>query len=443
MKRVDELDDWRRSHTSKEIRPELDGQEVTIFGWVASVRRQVDLVFIIIRDIEGMIQLTTRRKGASKGLLEKIDLLVEHASIGVRGRIKAFEKAPLGAEVLPSEMKILALPRLVPPFSIYGGKLPSIDKRLDIRAIDLRRAKAQSLLKIRHTTLAAIRKYFASQGYLEVNTPKIIATATEGGAALFPILYYDREAFLTQSPQLYKEELVIPLEKVFEIGPAFRAEQSRTLAHLSEFVSVDIERAYIDYNDAMDALEALTRFVIKALAKERGEQLAQLNIELKTKRSFIRYTYDQLIKLLREDGVKIEWGEDLSTPALRTLGKRLKSFYFITDWPTTSKPFYIKPKDSESNVSESFDFMHSDLEIASGGTRVSSKSLLVKRMKAQGLKPKGFEYHLKIFDYGMPPHAGFGLGLERFLAALTKEKNVREIAIFPCSKTTTSKRYRN
>lgn len=432
---VNSLGDWRRTHYSVQITPELDGQRVILFGWIASIREHGGIIFLMLHDKKGIVQITLKKDLVSKEILEKIKNLNEHSSIGVKGIVKTMKKAPHGAEIIPEDIKVLSIAKYSPPFSLFGGKLPSLDKRLDIRAIDLRREKAQAIFKIRHEVLKAIRKFLLDKDYLEINTPKIIATATEGGAALFPVLYYDKEAFLAQSPQLYKEQLVMAFEKVFEIGPIFRAEESRTLKHLSEIVSIDVEEAYINYKDIMKTLEEMISYVIENVLINCKEELNLLNPGLKKPElPFKQYSYDDIIDMLKKENEEIEWGEDLSASCLKKLGKLHPEFFFIIDWPTSSKPFYIKPKDEKPRLCEAFDLMHGSIEIASGGTRVNSKELLIKRIKEQGLNPESFEYHLRIFDYGMPPHAGFGLGLERFMMVLTNQENIREVSMFPRDK---------
>jgi aspartyl-tRNA synthetase len=429
---IDCLEDWRRTHYSIEITPELDGKSVTLFGWIASIREHSGVIFITLHDKKGVVQITLQKKDAKKELLEKIRNLREHSSIGVKGIVKSMEKAPHGAEIIPEAIKVLGIAKRSPPFSLFGGKLPSLDNRLDIRAIDLRRKKSQAIFKIRHEVLKAIREFLLEKDYLEIHTPKIIATATEGGAALFPILYYDKEAFLAQSPQLYKEQLVMAFEKVFEIGPVFRAEESRTLRHLSEIISIDVEEAYINYKDVMETIEKMISYVIENVLKNCKEELDSLKLNLKKPDlPFKRYSYDEIVSMLKEKGEKIEWGEDLSTQCLKTLGELIPEFFFIIDWPTSLKPFYIKPKHENPKICEAFDLMNGSIEVASGGTRISSKELLIKRIKEQGLNPESFEYHLRIFDYGMPPHAGFGLGLERLMMVLTNQENIREVSLFP------------
>jgi aspartyl-tRNA synthetase len=399
------------------------------------VRTQGGITFLIVNDKEGMFQVTTVRGKASDALVEKVGTISEHTSIGVKGTVKKMAKAPNGAEVVPLEVKILNLAKEKPSFSVFGGALPSIDKRLDIRAVDLRREKAQALFAIQRVVLQSLRDFFGEKGYSEVRTPKLISTATEGGASLFSVLYYNRPSFLTQSPQLYKEELVMPFEKVYEIGPAFRAEESRTQKHLSEITSVDIEEAYVDYNDIMDTLEGLIRRAASAVADSCAKEFEKLKREpVALPKSFERLTYDNVVKEVMGKRGGIAWGDDITGPDVEELGKVHPSFYFITDWPTAAKPFYIKPRGDKPKVSESFDLMHGPLELASGGTRVNSKAMLVKRLKEQKLKPQAFEYHLSVFDYGMPPHAGFGLGLERLMMVLTGEENIREVTLFPRDK---------
>ncbi len=429
--RLEALGGWRRTHYSSDLSPSLDGKEATVFGWISSIRHQGGITFMVIRDKDGFIQITVKGDEVDAGLLKKVQKLTAHTSIGVKGILKAIPKAPHGVEVKPKEIRVLGVARLNPPFPLYGSKLPKLDKRLEIRAVDLRRQSAQAVFRIRQTVLRAVRDHLYRSGYHEVNTPKIISSATEGGAALFPLLYYDKEAFLTQSPQLYKEELVMAFEKVFEIGPSFRAEQSRTMEHMIEFISIDVEEAFIDYRDSMNRLESMIRDVIGAVKQGCREELKILRHEPSIPDAFKRYTYDEALSMLDEYGCKVEWGEDLGSKALDTLAQINPSFYFITDWPSQTKPFYIAPKDGDPRETESFDLLFGSLELASGGSRVSDRRLLERRLREKGLNPRGFEYHLRVFDYGMPPHAGFGLGLERLLMVVCGQSNIREVAYFP------------
>ena len=284
-------------------------------------------------------------------------------------------------------------------------------------------------MKLRAKTLQSIRNFYIDRDYLEVNTPKIIATATEGGSALFPMLYYDKEAFLTQSPQLFKEQLVLPFEKVFEIAYAYRAEKSRTLHHISEFISVDMEQAFIDYKDVLKIIEDLLLDLKNNLLETSSEHLDLLNSKEWTGfESIPSITYDKAINLIKESDPKIEWGDDLSTKSMDILSQKYSHFYFVTDWPSSGKPFYIK---CEGDYSESFDLMYGNKELASGGTRVDDKDELTTRLQQKNLNPNGFDFHLRVFDYGMPPHAGYGLGFERLMMTIANQTNIREVSMFP------------
>jgi len=423
---------WKRTHYSKNIDTSLNGKEVIIVGWVSSIREHSNVKFLTLNDRFGNIQVILKKNEYPASLTSEIPNIREHASIAIRGKVRSEPKAPNGIEIIPVEFKILSLANKNSPIVIQSRKGIGIDTRLDLRAIDLRRPYLQSIFSIRYTVLNSCREFLRKEGFIEVNTPKIIATATEGGATLFPIFYYDREAFLTQSPQLYKEQLTMAFENVFEIGPIFRAEPSRTNRHLSEATSIDIEKAYAEYNDVMEILESMIHYVWDEVKDKNKSNLQYLKIKLPDiSFPFQRYRYSDLIEKLQNVGESIEWGDDISQQRLRNLhDKGIKNFYFIIDWPTSIKPFYVKPK-STGTECESFDLMYENLELSSGSTRIHDKSELVERMKKQGLNIDAFDFHLRVFDYGMPPHAGFGLGLERLLMSICGVDNIRDVVLFP------------
>jgi aspartyl-tRNA synthetase len=430
--KVDELGDWRRTHYSTEITPNMDGKDVIVLGWIRDIRDLGGIRFIILQDKEGIVQITIPRDKADPNVLEKSGSLQRQYSIGVKGKVKKMAQAPGGAEIIPSEIRVLGIAQHPLPLDITGKTPAEIDVRLDARVLDLRRDENRAIFRIQHVTLEAIRDFLSKRGFIEVHTPKIIASATEGGASLFPVAYFGREAFLAQSPQLYKEQLIMDFEKVYEIGPVFRAEKSHTRRHLSEIISIDMEEAYATADDVMKCLEELICHVYAAVKENCQKELKTLKREIEVpKMPFKRFTYDEILQELRDEKVRIKWGEDIPTEFFRILGKIHPYFYFIIDWPTESKPFYIKPRDDNPKLSEGFDLMWSWIELASGGTRVHSKNLLIKRLKEQGLSPESFKYHLQAFDYGMPPHAGWAVGLARLMMALTGKRNIREVVLFP------------
>jgi aspartyl-tRNA synthetase len=423
---------WKRTHYSKSIDTTTNGTEVTIIGWISSIREHSNIKFITLNDRFGSIQVTLKEGEYPSSLESEILKIRDHTAIAIKGKIRTEPKAPNGIELIPNNFRILSIANKNSPIVIQSRKGVGVDTRLDLRAIDLRRPYLQSIFNIRYTVLNSCREFLRQEGFIEVNTPKIIATATEGGATLFPIFYYDREAFLTQSPQLYKEQLTMAFENVFEIGPIFRAEPSRTNRHLSEATSIDVEKAYVDYNDVSEILERMILFLWNEIKDKNKSHLEYLKIQLPDITfPFKRYTYSDLITKLQKSGQSIEWGDDISQQKLSKLkDDDMKLFYFITDWPTSIKPFYVRPKPTGTEC-ESFDLMYGDLELSSGSTRIHDKDELIQRMKKQGLNINAFDFHLKVFDYGMPPHAGFGLGLERLMMSMCGVDNIRDAVLFP------------
>ncbi len=435
--REEELGNWRKSHYSSEINPSLEGRSVILMGWISSIRDHGNIQFIMLRDKDGDTQIIAKKGQCPDLVYEQVLQLKEHTSLGVNGKVISQRKAPNGIEIIPLELKVFSIPIQAPPFMIQNRNPAGIDTRLDFRAIDLRRKYLQDIFIIRNNILKYIRNFLSNEKFIEVNTPKIIATASEGGTALFPIFYYEREAFLAQSPQIYKEQLTMAFEKVFEIGPIFRAEPSRTNRHLSEATSIDIESAFVDYNDIMVLLEKLIQFIIKSLSEDdNSKNSPELDIDQKindNNKPFTRLKYSELTERLRNIGEKVRWGDDISPQVIKKLDDdRLNNnFYFITDWPTAAKPFYVKENEDDSKICESFDLMYGSLEISSGSTRISNKEILIDRMKKKGLNLNSFDYHLRIFSYGVPPHAGCGIGLERLLMTLTKIDNIRDAILYP------------
>jgi len=424
-----ELGKWRRSHYSNELDLSLSETDVTVMGWISSVRGHGNITFLTLVDKVGEIQIVAKKGSSPDDLIENISKLKEHSSVGLLGTVKKSEKAPNGIEIIPKDLRVFSSVEKIPPFDPYAKTIKNIDTRLEIRAIDLRRSVLRNIFNARSIVLRSIRQYFYEQNFTEINTPKMIATATEGGAALFPIFYYNKEAFLAQSPQLYKEQLTMSFEKVFEIAPIFRAEPSRTNRHLSEAISIDFEEAYVDYNDVMKRIEEIIKQVILSLQKFLKEN-TDVEFTVPELPDIVpQYTYSDLLEKIQATGAKSQWGDDLYPAQLSKIG--ITGFYFIKDWPVGPKPFYVKVSKDNPKISESFDLMYGDLEISSGSTRIEKKSELEDRMKNKGMKVDTFGYHLSVFDYGVPPHAGCGIGLERLMMALTGVDNIRDTTFYP------------
>ena len=424
-----ELGTLRRSHYSNEINPSMDGTQVTVMGWVLTIRGHGNISFATLCDKNGNISIIAKKGDCPDEIREKISSLKAHSSIAIIGKVKSSEKAPGGFEIIPLELRVFSQVEKIPPFEPTVKTVKNIETRLEVRPIDLRRNALQHIFKTRSLVLASIRDYFIDQNFLEINTPKMIATATEGGAALFPIFYYNKEAFLAQSPQLYKEQLTMSFEKVFEIAPIFRAEPSRTNRHLAEAISIDLEEAFGDYNDVMNRIEEIIKISVKVVHDYVKDNPDAEFLTPPIPETIPRYSYDDLVDKMQKAGAKTEWGDDLYPSNLKKIG--LEGFYFITDWPMGPKPFYVKDKKSNPKISESFDLMFGDLELSSGSTRIEKREELAERMKNKGMKIDAFEYHLGAFDYGVPPHAGCGIGLERLIMALTGTENIRDVTFYP------------
>lgn len=422
-----------RSHFANQLNEKLVGQSVRIGGWIEDTRDIGRLAFLIVRDSTGTAQaIVTGDKN-----LQMLKNTPRQSVVIISGLVQNSKAKDFLIELKVEELIVLS--RSVHPLPIDPtGRIESaIDKRLDSRALDLRNSKIAAIFHLRSAALQNIRKSLYSKGFIEVNTPKIIGSASEGGANLFSFPYFKKKAYLAQSPQLYKEQLTLALDRVFEIGPYFRAENSHTVRHLTEFISVDMEAAFLDYEDVMDIVEEIILDVTLGL-NERCNSFLQLvtgsqQIATPFHKSgrIDRLTYEQCLEELAREGENMEFGDDLSDASLRKLGEIHQGFYFIMDWPLKLKPFYIHEREDNSKISKSFDLQYGYLEIASGGRRQHDSSKLRARLIEQGLNPQNFSEHLKAFDWGMPPHSGCGLGFDRLMMILTNSQNIRDVVLYP------------
>jgi len=427
-----------RSHYSKEISKKEYNSSVTVAGWVEDIRNLGSIAFLILRDKQGTLQLTVLKKKTPE-LFEQLMSLPRESVLSVRGLCKENEKVRNGYEILPEAIIVLSVAETPLPLGVVDKVEADFDTRLDNRVLDLRKPETQAIFKIRSAVLAAADEYLRSQQFLEVHTPKIIASSSEGGTDMFKLRYFEKKAFLAQSPQLYKQSLMATgLDRVYEIAWYFRAEEHNTRRHLNESTAVDVEMAFINSEeDVMKILEHL----VHAMWKRAGECTDELGVLKKTisvpKLPFARVPYDDAVKLIQKRGSPITWGQDLSTEDEKLLGDIMhdegKDFYFITRYPLASKPFYTMPEGEKH--SRGFDLECKGVEISSGSQRIHDVTLLIERLKACNLDPKDFEAYLKAFRYGMPPHGGFGFGIERFLMELFDISNIRECILFPRDRT--------
>ncbi len=419
-----------RTHFSKELKYLKIGSEIRVAGWIEDFRDIGKLGFLTIRDVTGAAQAVLYGDN-----LVKAKNIPRQSSILIVGTIQPSKSRDFETEVSVKDIHVYSEANHSLPIDPTGRIESNLDSRLDSRALDLRNPKISKVFLLRSKVLKIIRDFFIINNFVEVNTPKIIGSASEGGSNLFSFDYFKRKGFLAQSPQLYKEQLVLSLDRVFEIAPYFRAENSHTVRHLNEFLSVDIEAAYLDYFDIMNIIEELLKIILKSL-NEQGYLNDHLFTEGKSITDIIQFpfprlSYEQCLKDLGGMDEKINFGDDLLDSSLRKLGEKYRNFFFIIDWPIALKPFYIHEHDQNPLLSKSFDLQFGYLELVSGGTRQHDITKIKSRLQSQGLSIDSFTNHLRSFEWGMPPHSGCGLGFDRLMMVLSNLPNIREVVLYP------------
>ncbi len=414
------------------------GDDVTVAGWVHEIRDLGGIAFLILRDSTGKIQIKFEKDEMDDELVDTGLGVSRESVVSVSGAVEEEPRAPTGVEITPETVEVVAPADPELPLDPSGKVDADLSTRLDNRTLDLRKDDVQAVFEIRSEILRAVREQFREFECTEINTPKIVATGTEGGTELFPITYFGEEAFMNQSPQLFKQLIAgSNVERVFEIGQIFRAEEHNTPRHLNEATSIDFEGAFCDQNDAMDVVEGVVKAAYEAVSENCADELEALGLEEEfevPEEAFPRISYEDAIERINATGElddQLVWGDDLPTEGEKALGDDVGGHYFITDWPSEIKPFYIKDHDDDDQLSTGFDLMHPRMELVSGGQREHRYEKLIEGFEQQGLDPDQFEYYTKMFKYGMPPHAGFGLGGERLVMTILGLDNIREAVLFP------------
>jgi len=411
----------------RDIKPSLDGKKVKIFGWVHDIRDQSRIKFVLLRDVSGIVQCISFEKD---GIFSEISKISKESVIEVVGEVKKSKQAPAGVEVHIEKYKILNKAEAVLPIPVVEkGKVSTgLSKRLDYRFLDLHKPKIQAIFKIESEIAHSFREYFYKKGFIEIQTPCIISSASEGGTELFPARYFEKDAYLAQSPQLYKQMGACSIEKVTMIVPVWRAEKHNTSRHINEARQMDIEMAFVDEFVVMKEFEKSVRFIVKNVIKKCSKELELLGKKLVVPKA--KYlSYKETIKVLQKKKIKIEYGDDIIPEAEKKICEIYPdTIVFVYDWPLDLKPFYIMPKDGE--ISRGFDAIYGGIEISSGGQRIHLPDLISERLKAKGLDPKNFKYYIDSFKFGAPEHSGWSIGLERFTMALLGFENIRETTLF-------------
>ena len=413
------------------------GETATVAGWIHEIRDLGGIAFLILRDTRGTLQIKIEKDELPDDLVDRAMDVTRESVVTATGSVEDEPRAPTGVELVPASFEVLAAAEPELPLDPSGKVDAELSTRLDNRTLDLRTAETQAVFEVRSAVLSAVRDRFRELECTEITTPKIVATGTEGGTELFPITYFGEEAFMNQSPQLFKQLAAgSNLERVFEIGPIFRAEEHNTPRHLNEATSIDFEGAFIGADEAMAVAEEIVVAAYETVMSDHAEAIETLGLEEFSvpEQPFPRLSYEEAIERVNATGELDEplvWGDDLSTEAERALGTEMGQHYFITGWPSEIKPFYIKDRDDDPAISTGFDLMHPDLELVSGGQREHRHEHLIEGFEQQGLDPAQFEYYTTMLTYGMPPHAGFGMGAERLVMTLLDRDNIRETVLFP------------
>jgi len=406
--------------------------EIEVVGWVHNTRELGKIRFLMLRDISGIVQVTAVKGYCDDVVFDAMKDLTRESVIYVKGKVADSKQAPGGKEINPTEIYVFAKADEL-QIDVTDFSKTEMPKRLDYRFLDLHRKRIQAVFKIQSTISMAFRNYFSEKGFMEIQTPSIISASSEGGTELFEAKYFEKKAFLAQSPQLYKQMLACSVEKVFTIAPVWRAEKHNTIRHLNESRQMDIEMAFADAKVVMQELEGVMKYIIKEVLKKNKEELELLEIK-DLKIPSVKYlTFYEVAKLMKKN--KVEMGDDdLSGDAEKKLGELFPDdVVFVYDWPLKGKPFYIMPKNEKVNseLSEGFDAIYKGMEITSGGQRIHIPELLEKRLKAKGMNVKDFKYYIDSFRFGAPPHAGWSIGLERLTMLILNLPNIREAVLFP------------
>ena len=411
-----------------------DSQDETILlrGWVYKIIDLSNIVFVKLRDKSGIIQLVTNK--------EQIEGLKLENAIEVIGKKSKNEKAPGGIEIIVDEIKILGrtyYDKL--PFEINSYKnKAALETQLDHRTIALRRPEIRAIFKVQNEIEQAFRDYLRSKNFEQIHTAKIIDSSTEGGSEMFTVNYFDRRSFLAQSPQFYKQMMVgAGFERVYEIGHAYRAELHNTWRHLNEYVSLDVEMGFIkDEFELMDLEEGFLDYLFKHLNKVCKKELEMYKVELPNEVKIPRITLEESHKILLEKYNKKSPIGNIDAKGEELICDYVKKeygteFVFLTKYPVSKRPMYTMPDDEDKTLTKSFDLIYDGLEITTGGQRINDYEMLKENIIKFGLNPEDFDFYLDTFKYGMPPHGGFAIGLERLTMKILKLSNIREATLVP------------
>ncbi len=412
-----------------------EGKTVKMRGAVHNIRDMGEVVFVILRKAEGLVQCVYEEGAASLDLKS----LKEESAVEVSGKVVAEKRAPHGFELRLETLRVLSEPAEALPLAVNKYKLrTSLEAKLALRSISLRNIRERAKFKIQEGIVRGFRDFLMSQGFTEIHTPKIVARGAEGGSNVFRLDYFNKKAELGQSPQFYKQTMVGVYDRVFEVAPVFRAEKHNTTRHLNEYVSLDLEMGYIDGFEEIMAMETgFLQYTMALLEREYKKELELLEVRLPDVSRIPAVRFDRAKELAAEKyNRRIRNPYDLEPEEELLIGRYFQEeygsdFVFVTHYPSKKRPFYAMDDPQDSRFTLSFDLLFRGLEVTTGGQRIHDYGEILRKMEKRGMDPADIASYLMIFKYGMPPHGGLGIGLERLTMRLLGESNVREASLFP------------
>lgn len=411
------------------------GKVVKMNGAVHNIRDMGEFAFVILRKAEGLVQCVYEEGKTDFDLKE----LKEESAVEVTGVVALEERAPRGFELRLTGIRVLSQPSEVMPIAINKWKMnTSLETRLSLRPVSLRNVRERAKFKVQEGIVRGFREFLSGQGFTEVHTPKIVSRGAEGGANVFKLNYFNKKAELGQSPQFYKQMMVGVFDRVFEVAPVFRAEKHNTTRHLNEYIGLDFEMGYIDsFEDVMAMETGFLKYTMELLKKDYKKELDMLDIDLPSITQIPQVRFDEAKQLVSEKyNRKIRNPFDLEPEEEVLIGRYFKEeydsdFVFVTHYPSKKRPFYAMDDPADERFTLSFDLLYKGLEITTGGQRIHDYQMILEKMAKRGMDLEDIKDYLMIFKYGMPPHGGLGIGLERLTMRLLDEQNVRETSLFP------------
>ncbi len=427
-----------RTHYTNELLQHR-GEEVTIAGWVDNVKELPNLRFIIIRDREGISQITVHKRDSPKQVIEGSEKLNLQDVLVVKGLVLEKQVAKIGPEIQPSEITVLSRSASPLPIDIKGESVTQLDTRLDWRVLDLRKPSNSAIFRIEAKVMEGMEEYLRANGYIQVSTPAILGGLSEGGSEVFKIDYFGNPAFLRQDPQLHRQlAIAAGFDKIYDLGPSWRAEMSHTPRHLCEHRACAVEFGFLtDEMDTERVEESLVAHTLVKISKDCKQELEILGVKVEAPAlPFPELRFPEIYDIIREHGKQIEFEAEIDREDEQILAKYVKEktrsdFFFINRFPSKVKPFYVMRLLEDPRWARSVDLVYKGMEISSGGQRENNYERLMEQVRLKGMDEKAISWFTDNFKYGVPPHGGFAIGIERTVMQMLGIENVREASLFP------------